>query len=79
MFTLFNASNVNIIAHDSAVYINSGLELDFKSTWPHCLFIKQLPGGPKTPIWNRQGCSSEILNLTTKGDHLGMAQAFCDP
>ena len=25
------------------------------------------------------GCSSEILNLTPKGDHLGVAQAFCDP
>ena len=35
------------------------------------------PGG--TPIWNRRGCSSEILNLTPKGDHLGAAQAFCDP
>ena len=36
------------------------------------------PGGG-TPIWNRRGCSSEILNLTPKGDHLGVAQAFCDP
>jgi len=27
---------------------------------------------------NRRGCSSEILNLTPKGDHLGVAQAFCD-
>ena len=32
-----------------------------------------------TPIWNRWGCSTEILNLTPKGDHLGMAKAFCDP
>ena len=32
-----------------------------------------------TPIWNRRGCSSEILNLTPNGDYLGMAQAFCDP
>ena len=32
-----------------------------------------------TPIWNRHGCSTEILNLTSKGDHLGVAQAFCDP
>ena len=32
-----------------------------------------------TPIWNRRGCSSEILNLTPKGDHLGVAQAFGDP
>ena len=24
-------------------------------------------------------CLSEILNLTPKGDHLGVAQAFCDP
>ena len=31
-----------------------------------------LPGGG-TPIWNRRGCSSEILNLTPKGDHLGEA------
>ena len=31
----------------------------------------QSPGG--TPIWNRRGCSSEILNLTPKGDHLGVA------
>ena len=23
--------------------------------------------------------SSEILNLTPKGDHLGVAQGFCDP
>ena len=29
------------------------------------------PGG--TPIWNRRGCLSEILNLTPKGDHLGVA------
>ena len=35
------------------------------------------PGG--TPIWNRRGCSSEILNLSPKGEHLGVAQAFCDP
>ena len=32
-----------------------------------------------TPIWNRRECSSEILNLTPKGGHLGVAQAFCDP
>ena len=25
------------------------------------------------------GCSSEILNLTPKGDHLGVAQAFVTP
>ena len=31
------------------------------------------PGGGGTPIWNRRGCSSEILNLTPKGDHLGVA------
>ena len=36
-------------------------------------------GGGVTPIWNGRGCSSEILNLTPKGDHLGVAQAFCDP
>ena len=27
----------------------------------------------------QMGCSSEILNLTPKGDYLGVAQAFCDP
>ena len=36
-------------------------------------------GGGGTPTWNRWGCSSEILNLVPKGDHLGVAQAFCDP
>ena len=30
-------------------------------------------GGGWTPIWNRRECSSEILNLTPKGDHLGVA------
>ena len=35
-------------------------------------------GGGGTPIWNRRGCSSESLNLTRKGDHPGVAQAFCD-
>ena len=37
------------------------------------------PGRGSTPIWNRRGCSLEILNLTPKGDHLGVARAFCDP
>ena len=36
-------------------------------------------GGGVTLIRNRRGCSLEILNLTPKGDHLGVAQAFCDP
>ena len=40
---------------------------------------KKSRGGGGTPIWNRRGCSSEILNLTPKGDHLGVAQGFCDP
>ena len=39
----------------------------------------EMTPGEKTPIWNRRGCLSEILNLTPKGDHLGVAQAFCDP
>ena len=30
-------------------------------------------GGGGTPIWNRRGCSSEILNLTPKGDQSGRA------
>ena len=37
------------------------------------------PGGGGTPIWNRRACSSVILNLTPKGDNLGVAQAFCEP
>ena len=51
---------------------------------PHFLFeanhskVLLNPGGGGTPIWNRRGCSSEILNLSPKGDHLGVAQAFCD-
>ena len=36
-------------------------------------------GGGGIPIWNIRGCTSEILNLTPKGDHLGVAQAFFDP
>ena len=27
----------------------------------------------------QMGMLAEILNLTPKGDHLGVAQAFCDP
>ena len=34
---------------------------------------EDVPRGGGTPIWNRRGCSSEILNLTPKGDHLGVA------
>ena len=41
------------------------------------IFSLQQLGG--TSIWNRRGCSSEILNLIPKGDHLGVAQGFCDP
>ena len=36
-------------------------------------------GGEGTPIWNRRECSSEILNLTPTGDHLGVAKALRDP
>ena len=35
--------------------------------------------GGGTPIWNRRDARLEILNLTPKGEHLGVAQAFCDP
>ena len=35
------------------------------------------PGGGA--LWNRYGWLSEVLNLSPKGDHLGVAQAFCDP
>ena len=37
------------------------------------------PGGGGAPIWNRQDAHWEILNLTPKGEHLGVAQVFCDP
>ena len=33
----------------------------------------------RTPIWNRRVCSSKMLNLTPKGDHLGVAYANFDP
>ena len=42
-------------------------------------FRLRLPPGGRNPIWNRRECSSGILKLTPKGDHLGVAQAFCDP
>ena len=55
--------------------------VEAKTSWKNTKANERLkkaafPGG--TPIWNRRGCSSEILNLTRKGDHLGVAQAFCD-
>ena len=34
-------------------------------------FPSQNPGGGGTPMRNRRGCSSEILNLTPKGDQSG--------
>ena len=36
---------------------------------------KRLPGG--TPIWKGRGYSSEILNLTPKGDQSGCGPTFC--
>ena len=43
------------------------------------LFVRRkTPGGGGAPIWNRRVCSSEILNLTPKGDHLGVALANFD-
>ena len=35
------------------------------------------PGGDSH--MKQTGMLVGILNLTPKGDHLGMAQAFCDP
>ena len=35
------------------------------------LLLRPGGGGGGTPIWNRRGCSSEILNLTPKGDQSG--------
>ena len=43
------------------------------------LEIAPVGGGGGTPVWNRQGYWLENLNLTPKGDHLGVAQAFCGP
>ena len=40
---------------------------------------RRIPRGGGTPTWNRRGCSSGIFNLTPKGDHLGVAKAFCGP
>ena len=42
-------------------------------------FRLRLPPGRRNPIWNRRECTSGILKLTPKGDHLSVAQAFCDP
>ena len=36
-------------------------------------------GGGGIPIWNRRGCSSEIFNLTPKGDHPGRGSSFLRP
>ena len=58
---------------DTCIFKNSAKFL-------HCPILPRslrIPEG--TSIWNRRGCSSEIFNLTPKGDHLGVAQAFCDP
>ena len=54
-----------------------GLVKDYELHKVHASLECRPRGG--TPIWNRRGCSSDILNLTPKGDHLGVAQAFCDP
>ena len=51
----------------------------FRLTWENAgLFVEGFyPGGDSH--MKQKGCSSEIWNLTPKGDHLGVAQAFCDP
>ena len=49
----------------------------FLSIFQNTEYIKIVQNGG-TPIWNRQGCSSRILNLTPKGDRLDVAQTFCD-
>ena len=36
-------------------------------------------GGGGAPIWNIRDARREMLNSTPKGEHLGVAQAFCDP
>ena len=67
-------------SHRTEQYGKVMVKLNYiNSRWNYitCTF-KITPGGG-TPTWNRRGCSSEILNLTPKGDHLGVAQAFCDP
>ena len=47
--------------------------------WNILFYWRELQARGGTLILNRRGCSSEILNLTPKGDHLGVAQAFCGP
>ena len=37
------------------------------------------PGGGGDSHMEQTGMLVGILNLTPKGDHLGVAQAFCDP
>ena len=44
-----------------------------------CLCVCTPGDGSGTPMWNRRGCLLENLNLTPKGDHLGVAQAFLTP
>ena len=41
--------------------------------------VRSPPGGGGDSHMKQTGCSSEILNLTPKEDHLGVAQGFCDP
>ena len=60
----FRAHKVGLVADIEKAFLN--IEVD-----------KQPRG--ETPMWNRRECSSEILNLTPKGGHLGVAQGFCDP
>ena len=59
-----------------AVTFKAGI---FRGITSSRISLSREPPGRGGPIWNRRGCSSEILNLTPKGDHLGVAQAFCDP
>jgi len=63
--------------YDEIIFFN---QEPMERAYIHCDTIFRL-ANPEwgTQIWNRRGCSSEILNLTHTGDNLGVAHAFCDP
>ena len=55
------------VKDDEKDYIHSAEEKELK----RYISVACSPGGGGTPIWNRRECSSEILNLTPKGDQSG--------
>ena len=82
-FNLINSENVPTLADLFILREHSQsllLKVNLPSTFRNEFLQPATPGvGGGTPKWNRRGCSSKMLNLTPKRDHLGVAQAFCDP